>query len=434
MQIQYMWGKSGEYGPFSADKDGYPNAGEIVRYYRESRKLSAKKFGELYGNALGEHPKSRIWVLAMERKNDVPSDITRRRVIANLLGIPYALLGLSESLAKKPLMVDAPPKPLIPKRETLAQEVLAEHQQSLVLYFAGFYHRHGQAALNDIALATRQLSTAVPLMRERAKHSGIALLSRYHQFGINVAREQRNYELALSHADKAIEYAQDLHEIKPNSDLMAVAYLRRGLTSFEQAITRQGQDGSLSDTVTHIDAALSHARHAMPLMKGLIGLEWGLVHAYAAQTPKERTAVRVQLEDSHNYLPMYRAEDDENFVKFTPEWYHLTYAEALIALGDHAEAIGELELAEELTPLTLPRRFAYIDLLRAKAYIDSGEFEEAVIYAKDALAQSKAVKSEFNIARIAQVYRQLRGESKRFSGATELEKELAKTHPYLVLI
>ncbi len=434
MQIQYMWGKSGEYGPFSADKDGYPNAGEVVRCYRELRKLSAKKFGELYGKALGEHPKSRIWVLAMERKNDVPTDITRRRVIANILGIPYVLLGLNASLAKKPLTMDAPPKLLIPKQETLAQEVLTEHQQSLALYFAGFYHRHGQAALNDIALATRQLSTTVSQMRERAKHNGIALLSRYHQFGINVAREQQNYELALSHADKAIEYAQDVHKIKSNSDLVAVAYLRRGLTSFEQAITRTGQNGSLGDTITHIDVALSHAQHAMPSMKGLIELEWGLVHAYTAQTPKEKAEAKAQLEDSHNYLSMYRAEDDENFIKFTPEWYHLTYAEALIALGDHSEAIGELELAEELTPLTLPRRLAYIDLLRAKAYIGSGEFEEAVTYAKDALVQSKAVKSEFNIARIAQVYRQLRGENKRFSGITELEKELAKTHPQLVLI
>jgi tetratricopeptide (TPR) repeat protein len=203
----------------------------------------------------------------MERNNDVPTDITRRRVIADLLGIPYALLGLGESLAKKSLMVDAPKVLMIPKQETLAQEVLEEHQQSLTLYFAGYYHRHGQAALDDIAIATQQLSTAVSQTRERAKPIGIALISRYHQFGINVAREQQNYKLALFHADKAIEYAEEVHKIKPNSDLMAVTQLRRSLASFEQAITRVRQDGNLDDAIVHIDAALSYSQQAMPLIK-----------------------------------------------------------------------------------------------------------------------------------------------------------------------
>ena len=85
-----------------------------------------------------------------------------------------------------------------------------------------------------------------------------------------------------------------------------------------------------------------------------------------------------------------------------------------------------------MTPLNFPRRFAIIDVLRAMAYLGLGEFREAVGYAKSALIESKAVKSEYNIARIAKVYKQLRDRHKRSSDVTELGRELAKTHPHLI--
>lgn len=111
---QFMWGDTREFGPCSAGKDGYPKSGEVVRLYRVQKGIRATTFGELYAKALAarlreldgkesdEQPKSRIWVLTMERTNTVPTDITRRRVIAELLGIPAILLGLGEGLAAQP--------------------------------------------------------------------------------------------------------------------------------------------------------------------------------------------------------------------------------------------------------------------------------------------------------------------------------------------
>jgi hypothetical protein len=66
------------------------------------------------------------------------------------------------------------------------------------------------------------------------------------------------------------------------------------------------------------------------------------------------------------------------------------------------------------------------------ASLGLGEFEETVSYIRDALIESKAVKSEFNIARTAKVYRQLRAKYKRSGDLTELGRELAKTHPQFV--
>jgi tetratricopeptide (TPR) repeat protein len=169
-------------------------------------------------------------------------------------------------------------------------------------------------------------------------------------------------------------------------------------------------------------------------MSDFISLQWGLIHAFVAKSEKERTEVRWQLVNAYNSVSAYQEGDDTHPLKYyNYSWYHLTYAEALIALGAYTEALGELDVAEEMTPLNLPRRFAYIDTLRAIAHIGLGEFEEAVGYTKSALIESKAVKSEYNIARIAKIYRQLREKYKHSGDVTELGRELAKTHPHLVL-
>jgi tetratricopeptide (TPR) repeat protein len=344
------------------------------------------------------------------------------------------LIGLSESLAKTPLLADTPVEmPRVPKRETLVGEMLTEHEQSLTSYFNGFYHRHGKAALRDVTKAAQHISIWIPHVQEYTQQRGITLISRYYQFCTVIARDQQQYEVAIAHADKAIEYAEEAHKIKPNSDLMAIVAYRRGLTSFQQESTCVNQNSNYHDAIPYFDDALSHAQSSIPHMKGFISLEWGSIHANTATSEKERTAVRKRLADGYGYISEYREEDDINFLKCNTGWYYLKYAEALIALGDYTEALGQLELAEELTPLTLPRRFAYIDALRAKAYVGLREFPEAVNSAKDALTESRTVKSDYNIARIAQVYRQLKEKYKHVSDVTELGRELAKTHPHLVV-
>ena len=437
MPTKYMWGEDGQYGPFSAGEDGYPSCGEVVRFYRVLKGYRAIKFAELYGRALGEKPKTRIWVLTMERTNDVPTDITRRRAIADVLGIPYVLLGISENLPKIPLgdtLGDTPAvMPRIPKRETLINEVLTEHEQSLASYVDGYFHRHGQAALGEVTRAAEQISPLLSVAREQTQERGVILISRYHQFGANVAKQQQDYVTAILHGNQAVVHAQEAHKIKPNSDLLAIAFYRRALPSFEQEITRIDQESNYADAISFIDTALFHAQSSTASMNGSISLEWGVMHAYTATSEKERTAARKRLIDSYDPMSQRSGDDNTNFLKGYLSWYHLRYAEALIVLGDYADAIGQLDLAEEFTPLNFPRRFAYIDALRAKAYVGLREYGEAIVRVRDALTESRMVKSEFNIARIAKVYRQLKEGYKHSSDVTELGRELTQTHPHLVL-
>lgn len=94
MAEKFFWGANGEYGPFTAQQDGWPNAGEVLRYYRRQKKLQAEEVAKRYSELIGEQVTAR-WILKMEQQNKVPTDITRRRALVQILEIPPILLGLA---------------------------------------------------------------------------------------------------------------------------------------------------------------------------------------------------------------------------------------------------------------------------------------------------------------------------------------------------
>src|SRR5438552_18440606 len=89
----FYWGEGGQYGPFDRQQDGewagWPDFGQVMRYFRKKAKLSAKAFSAIYGKATSDgNAVSERWILEMELNNRVPVDINRRKLIARLLNIP----------------------------------------------------------------------------------------------------------------------------------------------------------------------------------------------------------------------------------------------------------------------------------------------------------------------------------------------------------
>src|SRR6266516_2837255 len=94
MSVQIFWGEKGEYGPFTRQEDGWPHAGQVIRHYRRKQKMSAEELASHYGKAINAQVTAR-WILKMEQQNQVPVDISRRRILTNILHIPPVLLGLA---------------------------------------------------------------------------------------------------------------------------------------------------------------------------------------------------------------------------------------------------------------------------------------------------------------------------------------------------
>ena len=59
------WGIGGQFGPFDMQDDGWPNAGQVMRYFREKLSITAKAFGKMYGEEIREDGKfiSERWIL-----------------------------------------------------------------------------------------------------------------------------------------------------------------------------------------------------------------------------------------------------------------------------------------------------------------------------------------------------------------------------------
>src|SRR5579864_3889226 len=99
--VVIYWGVGGEYGPFDEQKEGewagWPDFGQILRYFRKKARLTAKEFGVIYGKAVNPDgsPISERQILRMELENQVPVDMNRRKLIARLLNIPPMLFGLA---------------------------------------------------------------------------------------------------------------------------------------------------------------------------------------------------------------------------------------------------------------------------------------------------------------------------------------------------
>src|SRR5258707_13598253 len=84
------------FGPFSVQKDGFPNAGKVMEFYREKKNMTRPQLARKLGVTARR-------VQIMEHDNQVFESISRRRALAAMLGIPPVLLGLASSSAIRPL-------------------------------------------------------------------------------------------------------------------------------------------------------------------------------------------------------------------------------------------------------------------------------------------------------------------------------------------
>ncbi|SRR5579875_487943 len=382
MPEQRYWWDS--YGPFDPDEHGYPNAGQVVRHYRLLKKWSPAQLGEAMG-------KTARWVQAMEKENQVPEAISRRRALATILGIPPFLLGLAP-IERVGQVLDAV---TAVKKTTIATTTLAQYQEFLRLYWELDYSSTAQESLEDITRWIRHLRALLKATTGEQQRQIAEILCRYHQLVTWIARDQRDYPTAFTHANHALKLAQ----ATANKELIAAALFRRGRTRLEQ--------GDIPGAISDLDGALPHAQHARPQLKGLVLLAAGHAHAHAAHSSTEIHQVMTLLDQAGRIVRRGSLEEDESYVKLNTGRYHLDRAGALIAMHRPEDALDELNLADRGIGPDQTRRHAYINVLRAQAYAQTGEMLIAVATAEETLKVSRALKSAINVARIADIHTML---------------------------
>src|SRR5437879_127424 len=124
------------YGPFSVQEDGFPCAGEVIRYYRVLMNMSVKEFA-------AELKVSSRRIQDMEKNNTVPDSIERRRFIAKTLKVPPTLLGLASlaSFLRPAETLEAAQSPAVSSisRLVVDQKTIAQYQSQLGLFWSLHY-------------------------------------------------------------------------------------------------------------------------------------------------------------------------------------------------------------------------------------------------------------------------------------------------------
>jgi len=402
MDQLFYWGEGGQYGPYHAQANGWPNAGEVMRDFREQKAMSAEELGEVYGRATyKEHqPVSARRIHQMEAENDVPTDIERRRVLASLLDIPPFLFGLAalEDAAKRPAGPEPGPpakRPAPPAKQSTGVD-LEEYSTFLTFGWAQFYNNTAHSLVSGIHTRIRTLETVAREVGGTQAEQAKNLLCPYHYLLIDIARDQCHYAIALGHANSLIELAHEMDR----EDVLATALFRSGATNYAK--------GQYAAAAFNLKQVLPLAEQARPQLKGYILQTAGLALSHMARTEQEKTFALKQLDEAYRIIRGGPIEEDGSFVKLAEGWHYRNRAEALLAQQRPKDAQQVLKEAERSIGPDQPRRYIYVEISQIYVYIALGYLPIAATTALHVLEIAEAIDSKRAVLGVADIYKRLR--------------------------
>jgi tetratricopeptide (TPR) repeat protein len=437
MSAGLYWGEGGQFGPFESQDDGWPNAGEVMRYFRERLGVSASEFANMYSEELekqGLHKKGKqgkggkitaIWILNMEKQNLVPNDITRRRIICQLLQIPPALLGL----AKLSQIVSSPQATVQASSITGAKIFqrsaidISKFQKNISVALQLHKANNAHELIEDIQVDLQTLSVL------EAEARG-ALLYQVREFLIGnlllasrIARDQRQYKQAYLFANNAVNVAERIDD----TDLLASARHTRGLVLLAWGQSGYLHHGQLRDDRGKIQQAASEFQAILdeelqcpgkfhPQLLAQTMIQQARAIAALSQDDHTKALALVLLDQAKDKM------DDSPYVDniytrmlltgsdfLSKGGYRQHRANVLNAVGLYGRALNELQQIQNgaVVSETNPRNQVWVHLVESKALIGLAQYTEATRKLKEALVICSSIQSTQNMVSIANKCSQL---------------------------
>ncbi len=351
------------YGPFNKQEDGFPNAGEVIRFYRKKMQLSQIKLALLLGV-------SRLQVINMENHNQVPQNLSRRRVIADLLKIPPVLLGVGV-LGSYLEPLDNHPG----AHPSIALYSMQEANEYLDAAWEVNFHTSAAYLLPGARKWEARIEEQVA-HGGRGQEENLRLLHQYKHFLLMVGRERQDY----SGADpvRFIDLARQIDD----PDVLGISLFRRGKMYFEQ----RNYNAALID----VRYALSQREHTGPRVKGFTLVGSGPVLAHYATDKDDVGEVLDLLDEAEKCIDSAKDYPDPFHTGFDESWYFLTRASSMISLLQLDPSLinrvfEALELAQKHIKPYHTRRRASIEFRYANAAFHTGDYLSAVSTALEAL-------------------------------------------------
>nr|BBH91721.1 hypothetical protein KTC_64720 [Thermosporothrix sp. COM3] len=364
--------------------------GEIIKEARLAKGWSRQNLADVYsrffkGEAVISEDTIRMW----EEYNKVPKRLKRRYVLAILLDIPLAALGLEALNTNAALAADLS-----------IEKVDLEKARRYLLRYKKQHHATTVAdMLDNVMEIIYSIHDELPYASGSRKIDLSLLLCEYQQFLAGVFRDHARFAEALKYQNNAYQIAKSLEQ---NANIMALVLWRRGLTYHQQ--------GKLDAAIMDFQQALSKKPDSLQL-QGAIQTNLGLAMAEAAKDQQDLTQAMKTLDVASNALDEAQKEPDEYFIRFNREGYYLNRASAWLYNSD-----GKLRSASDGldTLVKVPvnagrkRRYAYSLFLQAQAWFDQREYPLATQLATDALTIGIEIQSYTILNKVERVYSSLK--------------------------
>ena len=411
------WGEGGAYGPFDTQDDGWPRAGQVMRYFRQKANLSPQEFGILYSKETGDRATER-WIIEMEQKNKVPVSITRRRIIAKLLNIPPALLGLAvvEDVAMRPQ----------PEATATFRHTLKSIQPDTTKYQSNIQFRWKLHATSNGGDLASEIDADILKLNSLANQAKGDFLAHVQELEFNnyilaedIASDKRQYGRARYYANESIRVANAMND----PELLAVALFTRGYLHMRLGLHYKVEQGQFIPHRGHLQKAANDFTEAMPLahpqLKGLIATQLGRVQAPLGIN---KAIILTNLNIAADMVQAGKIDDPYTrtlvtgtFTGFHEGRFLTEQAVVLNAAGLPGKALQSLNRLETLSDGTYrkdeTRRWAWIDLIRAESYMGLREYDMANSQTKKAVNVLNDIDSVINIAIATDIYHRLKASS-----------------------
>ncbi len=434
-----FWGDKGEYGPFTMQEDGWPNAGEVIRLYRRKGGMSAEILAKQYGEAIGTQVTAR-WILKMEQQNKIPTDIQRRRVLVKLLEIPPLLLGLA-SLEQA---VNTLTKHVhAPSTLKYASFDLEHSTEDIHLFWKLHYAQTAQDALGNILT---DIETLLPLQKQ-AKGSLLRylneLLTSYYRLAATIQRDRGNFSAAYTLANESVRMAKAMGNDPYALHVTAASLYTRGVVNLAWgAFGTQVKQGTVLLEKDKLVAAFSDferaLHHASPQLKGILYSEMARTKALTMQSLSDVTIALTLIEHAEDFVDVDSNDDfytqilvNGDLKGLDKRRLILSRAKTFLAIRRPAKAreeLTELEILNDGTSHT--RRRGWTHILFAQASLDLGDDATALQETMSAFTDCMEAHSVTHLARINELHtRLLTTSQKDTSDVKRLGRLLQKEFP-----
>jgi transcriptional regulator with XRE-family HTH domain len=404
--------------------------GQSIKGCRKSReKTDPLRTQAGLARALGITEKA---VRDMENQHKGFDSITRRRLLAYLLTIPPATLGIvtieeilrerGEQGGYEAAATNVAIATSTGKKVTLD---LAPYQDRLKTIRDRNHSSTAHDLVAQITADMLSLNVALPYVSRSDETEIRDLLCRYHQLHASILRDQGRYDAAIAELEKAAIVA----ERAENPRQLAVTLLRLAnvfceRADFSLALAKidaargngRGSNQKLMLANADYTAAISHysrARHLEqlpPELKGVLLLGEGNAQLHLAHGNRDAILAALSLIKQGGKIIAKTKEilEEEFLIKISDRTYQNARAAALLAAGWPREALQVLTDVMDLpSEGDMTRMNAYTSYLWSQAYADLGWVDAAATPAQETLEVMKQIKSRVNIARIAGLQGQL---------------------------